>query len=536
LKRSMLLACCGAAAGALLLLAPALGWASWPTGPRPPDALDGARGSVPAGLGVPQGAFSDAVRTEASVAFVRAVSARTAEAIPQATLTLIAAGSRSATLVDVPTVFADAQGRLMTAGLAAPHLTKLVRAPGFIPAAVSGAILEPFLVELQPGGALEIAVQDEDAVPVADACILLSRYPASRTRLSSARSLLTGIGHPLVDDPVWVAASNSLGVARLDELPMGEFRLNVVHPRLVPRGEAGHDSLLTIGPGLQRVACTMRSFHAAVFRCPSASAVRKVSWIVRFDALDKSPAVVARLGLMRETAAEKFPECLVYAHMPMDSLREPLLIRCTAVCEDDSYWVGEWPLTPIGEIREPCWLEQHTTAPMRQVSVVVRDATGAAFDGIPVVLSSRTSKFEVDLTTGEPAIVPCGSYDLAPRVLSSAIWSAFKDRAVEIDPTSPAEIVVTTDVPLVEVIVTPILPTPDVLGPLTIYIENQDGKGPATANWIPERGPVRRWLAARQIKVRVTSMRYQDVDVPVREVVSGQPVRIDVPLIARAAK
>jgi hypothetical protein len=79
---------------------------------------------------------------------------------------------------------------------------------------------------------------------------------------------------------------------------------------------------------------------------------------------------------------------------------------------------------------------------------------------------------------------------------------------------------------MVEVVVLPTLPSAVVRCPLTLYVENENGEGPAVANWIPGRGPIRLVLSAKQISLRVRSVGYRDVDIPLRDVARGQPNEI----------
>ncbi len=415
---------------------------------------------------------------------------------------------------------------------ATPAVQLLACCSGYVPRIVASDAL-PELVVLDEATVLSVSVLDDRGVGLEDALVMLARDSGPGNPMSGLDLPEPGIGHPLSALPVWAAPSGGDGRVEFSELPPARYALYVHHDTMVPASDMGDGSTLALAPGRHSVHVPMQPWHAVVFRCPSDAAVTNVLWSVPVVGLNRSHPVLSRLHRIHGWLTPRYPDCHVYAHVP-GLLGGELPVRCFVETADGSRYRGEWELTPVRDLEQPVFLELDTT-PRRPVTIRLVGPDGEDYPGVPFAATpvGRGHSDRHDGVTGEPVLMPCGTFRLEPRQLSRPIIGAFQDFEITVTMDGLGEFVARSAERMVEVVVRPRLPPGPVLSPLGIYFYNERGHGPAVVNWKPPRGPVRCLLAGSRVSVQIRSVGYEDVDLPARDTRPGEPLEFDVELRAR---
>lgn len=411
----------------------------------------------------------------------------------------------------------------------------LVRCPGFVPLPLGREDEWPAEVVLEEAAVLTVVVLDDRGLGVAGADVYLARdrtlgNPVLREATGPAPDFEPSIGHPHSDAPLWKARTGADGRATLDELPSARLALFVHDDLSVPATEVGDGAELRLARGPTTVHVAMQPWHAVVFRLPTPVAVKDRQWSVPVMALSRTRPVLSRLPRIRNWLEQRFEGCLAYAHVP-DLLAAEVFVQCVVETADGGRYTGRWPLRPVRELDEPVFLELD---PATRLPVTVRllGPEGREYRNIPLGLTGtddpEAQRFRG--MTGEPILLPPGSFDVRALMLARPIFHAFQDCKITVGADQPLEHIVRSTADLVEVVVRPRLPEGEVLSSLEIYFDNEVGRGPATVNWRPARGPIHQFLEAKRLSIRVRSNGYEDLDVPEREVAVGEPIFIDVHL------
>lgn len=511
-------------------------WAVWIGVLRPPSPVPDSQpaGRSDAVLSDSMGADldGDAVLLERSAtpSWIRVVDS-TRRPLTTATLTWSVAGEAPDTLLTEPVIRADDEGVLRTEGLSEEGMLGIVRAPGHVPHVVKdpphGAE-----VQLRPAASLRIAIVDPLSRLVPDATIVLTTDGATSDFLGIDPPP-NGIGHPLARRPRWSGTSDGNGQVMFDELPAGKYFMNVLHPWWLPLQEWGANSPIVLSANVHHVTVAVEEMFGVAFEVPETVSITESHFHAGFASLNVLPHVTSRIPLAREWLAARHPRGQVYVHRPLRPDRNEVLVRCQVRTSDGSRWLGEGPLRPLRDVTAPIFLERDDR-PTRDITILLADSLGNRFNALPLLLSGAPGS--IHAATGERVSVPHGAYEVTPLTASAPMWGMFRDMEIRVDDGSPDQFVVTAEEPIAEIVVRPRLPSPIVRGPLTVMFYNERKQGPAVANWVPERGPIRQLLHARQISVQVHSLAYKDVDVPLRDVVYGRPNEIDIDLEERNPK
>jgi hypothetical protein len=373
-----------------------------------------------------------------------------------------------------------------------------------------------------PAACLTVTVVDPLGRPISDVGIVLTT-DGTTADLLGVKPLPDGIGHPLATRPRWVGTSDGRGQQSFDELPSGKFFLNVVHPLWLPRDTGGNSPVL-LAVGTQNITLVVEEMYGVAFACTEGRTNgATVDFRANWSSVSVTPQVIGRIPLAREWLAARHPGAFVYVHRPLRPDLSQVTVACQARLEDGTRWRGEGVLRPLAEVNDVVFLDRDDR-PTRTIVIDIDDSEGGHFDGVPLAVSGESGTHHV--ASGERFAISYGEYQVTPKTLSRALYSTLKDWRIRIDDASPERFVATSTEPMVEVVVLPTLPSAVVRCPLTLYVENENGEGPAVANWIPGRGPIRLVLSAKQISLRVRSVGYRDVDIPLRDVARGQPNEI----------
>jgi len=385
----------------------------------------------------------------------------------------------------------------------------LVRAPGHVPRVFRDR-LPAMVVDLQRAGGLSVNVIDTEGRSVPDARVVLTA-DGSTGFLGTSEPPESGIGHPLSDRPRWVTQCNQQGKASFSELPPDKrYYMNIFHKELVPLTDVGANGAVWVPSGYVEITATLQELYAVAFRCPSLSPIESLNWELPQAKLDRSIQVLSRVGAVRQYMMDRLPGCLVYVHKP-DQAGQEVFVGCHLSLEDGTLWHGRWPLAPMHTVRDPVFLELRS-APARTLVVKVLDSTNTSIEGIPIVLRSRRGGMQVSSVTGHAFRVECDEYAVSLAEPSDAIEPAFADRVLKVDAATPEEHVIKLSNKIVEVIVRARLPPTGNSGPVEVYLRGEGGSGASIGNWRPSRGPIRRFLDAGNIRLKVRSVLYDDID------------------------
>jgi len=339
-----------------------------------------------------------------------------------------------------------------------------------------------------------------------------------------------GIGHPSSTRPVWIQSTDAKGVAEIGELPVGRYYLNVLHAMLIPADESAANGVFDLAAGLNRTSVLLEDMHGVVFACPATAAVTSVNWHLPEGGFDTDPRVIRRLGLAKQFLQDNFADCHVFAHQPLRA-GEPVRVGLTVGLSDATIWCGEWHLAPLRKIVGPVFLEPFQ-GPVR--AVVVRLKAGAAqVEGVPFSLMHRDLGVGYQGKTGERITLRHGDYDLAPGQLSKDMLAIFSGKSMRVDAVSSEEFVLEAARALSSVEVKLHYPNSRVLGPLTFYFSNPEGFVSNRANYRPEHGPVVQWLAGSAVSIKLRSIAYEPVDLPMTPIEPGRTNAIEVHLVEK---
>lgn len=496
-----------------------------------PDPRDGPMASAAAGTTA--AATGVDLERKPLQAVLVVVDDETGEPLPQASLTVLVRDRHEPTLVRPPVARAGDDGHIaLGTGLAGDGVL-LLRAPGHVPRTVQPPSAGEHRVGMQRSATLALSVVDTEGHPVPGVLCLLTHQPVSQLPLHT-EDAPQGIGHPLATRPRWIGVSDAQGTCQHDELPPGPYYLNLVAPTMVPFDESGANGLSTLIAGRTGLTVVLQEGHAAVFRCPSRSPIENLTWSVDPLKVNTSGRVASRLGVMRQAVTDRFPGCLVYVHVVHPPRRE-VVAQCFVACEDGTLWRGQWQLAPIGSITAPVFLEQEQ-GPMRLVEIRLVDPDGRQHPGVPIVLRSRSGGMSLNAKTGEQLLVPHGVYKVNSKQVDPAVYLAFDDFVITVDAAAPEIMTATLDETISEVIVNVRYPANEVLSPLVLYFHDENGQGPAVANYRPHRGPIVKRLTGKTVSIRVRSEAYEDVDVGPRQIDPEQPTVIEVVLTEKSGR
>lgn len=454
--------------------------------------------------------------------------ATTRTPLPGATITLIHGTDPPATLLDPPNTVADDEGRILLPPGGKVGTVGVVRARGHVPAVVEVETRGTNTVFLQRCGTLRVTALREDGRPVLDAWCELTVDAVGTIQARSGVPAPAGIGHPLARRPIWTSGSGDGGSMVFDELPPGQYFLDVYHPELIPATRAGVQGRVDVALGEQSVSVVMQDMYGVAFQCPHESPVVRVDWGAPTPALEISGPVVLRLPTVRSAFQSRFPDCQVYVHRPAHIGSDPPPVHCAVTCADGTRWRGSWPMAPVHSVRNPVFLELDTR-PVREVTIVLRDELGHSYDGVECTLSQAGSDLRFHTATGEPVTVPYGTYGVSTKAMIRPLARKLLDLALVIDASSPATIELELGPPLTEVVVRVKGPDDPIRCPLLVNFDN----GPNVANWFPATGPIRQLLQGKTVRVRVTSKLYEDAEVGPLPAKPGGSVDIEVPLVRR---
>lgn len=458
------------------------------------------------------------------------VDQETRQPLPTASATWLEPTADQHTLSDAPFATADADGRVTLDVQQGEQRPLLLRARGHVPSIVEPLRQENAPVELQRSATLDLTVIDTKGQPVVNAmCVvaahLLTDYSGSLTAV--------GIGHPLVPNPRWRSLTDALGTAHIDELPPGPYYLAVLCDSMFPIDETGANGHLDLAAGTQRLTVTLEEGEGVVFQCPSSSPVAKLVWSVNHTLLDTAPRVTARLGLVRQALVDRFPDTIVYAHRTLLRAKETP-IRCFVALADGTLWKGDASLTPLSQIEAPVFLELEQ-GPMRPLTVQVADPNGKVYPDVPIVLRNRGGGMSLDAVTGEQILVPHGTYKINPK-MDLAFYTAFQDFVITVDDNTPDVVTAKLEAPMSQVVVHVAYPSKEVLSVLSIHLDAEHDRGSAVVNYRPEHGDIRRWLPGSTITLRVTSVGYEDLEIPATRLDPEKATNITVTLTEKARR
>ncbi|MBX3464520.1 MAG: hypothetical protein KF830_15230 [Planctomycetes bacterium] len=113
------------------------------------------------------------------------------------------------------------------------------------------------------------------------------------------------------------------------------------------------------------------------------------------------------------------------------------------------------------------------------------------------------------------------------------LMNALSGKKVVVDGSSAEEWVFELGEPVSPVEIVVHYPTHEVLCPIVLSLRNEKGRGPAIANYRPERGVIRRWLTGSSVTVDVKSIAYRELHHPATELSPAKVTRIDIHLVEK---
>lgn len=433
------------------------------------------------------------------------VDASNQRGLAGATMTTLEAGAPAPTLTARPRYVAAQDGRLVATRPIATGATLVFRAPGYAPRVFEWTTgpprEEPHVVELMAGATLAVQVMDRDGRPVPGAVVALSVHPEAEF-VALLLQADTGPGHPLSPRPRWVERVDGAGKALFQEVPSGEYFLDVVARQHFPDEDLGAHGRLQLGVGHLDLCIVMKEAHAALCQVPSAVKVADVHWKVPRDSLTAARGFGRRLGGLQAELSRRFPDCLVYVANPHAG-SSPVPVECKVRLEDGSLWTGQAPLLPVSMLDAPVFLTE-VVRPSRAINVRILTPSGSELSGVPFHLSAP--EVSMDGESGVPLTLPHGTYTLSSVFSGPDISSLFRGCTIQVDDASPAEVVLRARSELTEVRVNVHYPGGEILAPLSIGIG-----GMMVVDWTPARERIRSWLPGEQLKITVRSPAYEDV-------------------------
>jgi len=470
-----------------------------------PGSVGGAGlGSLPTLSAAVSESGGDALREVLRYALI-VVASDSGRPVSGANVTWLRREDAPSTLVDPAFAVADAVGRIEIERAPTDRVL-LCRAPGYVPTTVAVPDAVEQQVALHRCGTLLIAVVDELGRGVPDAHVVVTHQPAGGLQMDWP----VGIGHPLSTHPRWCSTTDARGESRIDELPPGKFFLNVVSNSMVPVDELAANGVFEIAATSHRVTVTMQEAYGVCFRVPSRSPVKDITWSIPHERLAVTPRVTARLALLRQAVADMIPDSLVQVHVPL--IGSPVVVRCHVKLQDGTFWMGESALVRVTELEVPTFLEQYQGA-MRMITFEVRDPDGKTYGDFPIVLRNRSGGLSLKTVTGAVTLVPDGTYKVNPGRMDLAVHEALEGLVAIVDAKSPAVVTARLAEPLSEIVIKFEYPSGEVRSPLMIEISDEDGRGANVANYLPDRGIIRRLVTGRTVHIKISSIGYEDVEI-----------------------
>lgn len=383
----------------------------------------------------------------------------------------------------------------------------MVRASGHCPCIVDD-VRPGLVVELDPAAAVALQVTGEDGNPMAGVRIVLqpaiAGVPDARTR-PDAKS---GVGDPRSPRPVWLETTDGRGMARVDGVPPGSFRLVARHAWAVAASAEAWGKTTIVAPCSLQLS--MVDLYGVVAIPPPGRSIRSFSWSQPW-ALDASAPVLQGADGARALLQERWPDAAVFVSRPSDPSAQVPTVVCRAVLDDDSAAGIEWPIVRIRDLHDPVVLEADRSNVLRAVQVRVVDRSGNPLAMKLRFLSEPAAGMRphvVEGATDREVMLEVGLHRIVPAAVPSWIREQFLHQVLQIRPTDPMSlentIVLTRAVrPTVFEIVTE---DGKFEGVLHLGIRHaSESASFGIMNWEPSRGDIEVLLPPGQIRVGVQS-------------------------------
>ena len=388
---------------------------------------------------------------------------------------------------------ADRSGKVYRDQLAGRN-SVIVRSPGHAAAHVAIEGDEPIVVRLQKGHRAIVSVIAEDGQPLPGTTVCLHHLASPLTFPHAYKE--PAFGNPECEAWIFVGVTGADGVAVIDDVPAGDYRVRSSAPELC----ASRRVEITLPGG--EATIRLEELFAIVALPASDAAIDRCHFKVDIGKLEKSACALAQRPAIEARLKARFPGAAVFVARP--EYGRPLPAEITAILDDGSIAKGSWALQPIRAIDNPVFLEVVERRGVGSIRIELRHEDRSS-PRVPLTACRKAgAKLEVveHFVSGSPVHLPAGTYSFVPNACMSYLDDVFAGRTATIEAGVDQVMEVELPWPLTEVVVHPVMSDGVYDVPIHVgYSHPAIRVAGMSANWMPGMPPIRFMLPPGEVEI-----------------------------------